>query len=85
MIEVKYTNGIPICPNCDKPTRRIDQGSISTCMGFSSYYDESGNLVSNNPNISTSTYFCENCRKEFSVKSQYGKSEYVDHLKQTYS
>lgn len=85
MKEVKYTNGIPICPTCDKPTHRSAGMSSTTCMGFLRVYDENGNDVSSNPNITTSSYFCQNCRKEFSIRSQFGKSEYVDHLKQTYS
>lgn len=77
MKEVTYTNGIPICPVCDKPTYRTAEYSTSTCMAFSPMYDPEGNNISNNPNITTSIYFCQNCREEFSVKSQSGKSEYV--------
>lgn len=86
MKEVTYTNGIPICPVCDKPTPRGDTGfSTSTCMGFSRSYDKNGKDISINPNISTHSYNCHECGNQFTVKTQFGKSEYVDHLKQTYS
>lgn len=86
MKEVSYTNGIPICPFCDKPTERGGSGySTSTCMSFSRVYDENGNDISVNPNISVERYTCHCCGNGFAVKTQFGKSEYTKHLKLTYS
>ena len=34
------TNGIPICPNCKKSTKRTVGTSMSTCMYFPPVYDE---------------------------------------------
>lgn len=85
MKEVSYTKGIPICPVCDKPTHRTDYGTISTSMSVSYSYDESGDPLLYDPNTYTQTYFCQNCRKEYGVKTQYGKSEYTEGFKMTFS
>lgn len=67
-MDVKYTGGLPICPNCQKGTNRQLLGTMSTCLGFSAVYDEKGNDVTVNPNTVTSEFYCAECRSKFAVK-----------------
>ena len=65
--EVKYTNSIPLCPNCNKPTVRTQGGSSSTCMYFPPRYDENGINVNPDRNRVTSEWHCEECNKDYHI------------------
>lgn len=60
------------CPKCDSLAANIGT-SMSTCMGYSSYYDDDGNYVNNNPNITTRYYTCRKCGTSYFIREQYGK------------
>jgi hypothetical protein len=65
------TNGIPICPNCKKPTKRTVGTSTSTCMYFPPIYDENGNNTNPDRNKTTASYTCLECQKDYSVSGNY--------------
>lgn len=67
-MEVIYTNNIPQCPHCNKPTKRSgsSMGSTTT-MYFPPFYDENGNNTNPDRNISTSYWHCHECGKEYTV------------------
>lgn len=70
-MKVEFTNGIPICPNCQKSTRRQHKGSTSTLMNYQPIYDENGNNINPDRNISTSYYDCLDCDKNYCVKGNH--------------
>lgn len=78
MKEVKFTKGIPICPNCDKPTVRTIGYSTSTCLGYTPVYDENGDNVSQDMNTVTSNYYCQGCNNHFATKSQGKNTSYIE-------
>lgn len=61
------------CPNCGSLSAHIGM-SMSTCMGWSAYYDEKGNYVNNYPNIHTTEYTCGKCGTRYVISTQHGKS-----------
>ena len=61
------------CPKCGSLSAHIGM-SMSTCMGWSAYYDEKGNYVNNDPNIYTTEYTCDKCGTRYSMSTQHGKS-----------
>lgn len=65
--EVKYTDSIPVCPFCDKPTSRTFAGSQSTLMMGSTTYDENGFSTYYDPNTYYDTYICNQCKKQYTV------------------
>lgn len=68
-IEYKETNGIPICPNCQKPTKRSGGGvCTTTLMWFEPNYDENGINTNPDRNTITTTYRCEECGKDYATK-----------------
>lgn len=66
--EVKYTGNIPICPNCKVGTIREPLGSVKTTRYFPPIYNEKGENTNVDRNDTTSTYFCKECNKKFSIK-----------------
>ena len=42
---VKYTKDIPICPYCDKATRRSFKSATSTLLHFEQMYDDDGSPI----------------------------------------
>lgn len=76
MKEVKFTQDIPLCPHCEVPTVRSKGVSSTTAMGWNIEYDELGNDISQDPNITTDTYYCHKCDGKYSVVTRFGKSEY---------
>jgi hypothetical protein len=68
---IKYweTNGIPVCPFCQKPTKRTGGGhSFTTLAYFPPQYDENG--VNTNPdrNITTRSWQCLECGNRYRTK-----------------
>jgi len=54
------------CPFCVEEGKKsiVHNKSLeTTCLGFSSYYDEEGNYHSHNPNKHNDTYYCSNGHK----------------------
>lgn len=52
-----------ICEECKKEGKKsqVNEGpSMTTCMGFSPYYDEDGKHHSHDPNTSTVSFSCSN-------------------------
>jgi len=67
--DFKYTetNGIPVCPICQIPTRRLGGVGTTTLMHFPPLYDENGVNINPNRNTSTCSYNCLKCGKSFGV------------------
>lgn len=63
-----FTNkiNIPICPKCQKLTKRQKLYSITTAMYCPEAYDENGNLISEDLNKTSSKWRCLNCGEEYS-------------------
>lgn len=61
------------CPRCGSLSA-ILKGSMTTLIGFSSYYDEEGNYISNDPNKVTTNYVCMKCGNVYNVTTQQGES-----------
>lgn len=66
-MEVVFTNGVPLCPYCQKPTRRQEGMSMSTCLAFIPTYDENGINTNPDRNNVTTDYECLGCDKVFSI------------------
>lgn len=69
---ITETNGIPVCPHCDKPTRRTEDGpSMTTCVYYPPIYDENG--VNTNPDRNTTTrgYKCLECNESYTTSGNY--------------
>lgn len=66
--KVKYTNGIPICPNCNKPTIRTKGARTSTLIYFPPRYDENGVNLNPDRNTVTSEWRCEGCNKDYLIR-----------------
>lgn len=69
MEKFKYaeTNGIPICPNCKKPTKRTGGFGRTTCAYFKPIYDKNGNNINPDRNTDTMEWTCEDCGKKYTV------------------
>lgn len=70
-----------LCPKCQREGLRsivYPQGSSATCLGFTTYYDEEGNCVNNDPNKYSTEYICSNNHNWSSV-TQAGKTEIIHH------
>lgn len=69
--EYQETNGIPVCPHCKKPTERVGNVGMKTCMYFPPVYDKNG--VNTNPdrNTITSTWHCNECGKDYKTAGNY--------------
>jgi len=68
MGKIEHTNGIPICPNCKKPTRRQLIDSSATCAYYPPVYDEEGNNVNPDRNIITNKYQCIACGHVYDLR-----------------
>ena len=64
----KETNGIPICPYCQRPTKRTGGGGNSTLMYFPPRYDERGQNINPDRNILTFEWRCEKCGKVYRTR-----------------
>lgn len=62
----------PKCPKCGSLSHTLGM-TTRTCMGISTWTDESGNIQSNDPNITTSQRTCRKCSHTFIVEFQYGE------------
>lgn len=62
---------------CDKDCQFTQGGSISTLVCYPARYDKDG--VNTNPdrNTTTTSYSCLTCKKDFTVKSGYGRETTV--------
>lgn len=69
--EIVWTNGIPVCPYCDKPTKRSEGMSTVTAMYFPPVYDEKGNNINPDKNRKTTDYYCYECDKNYSISGNY--------------
>lgn len=61
------------CPRCGSLSARIGS-SMTTLIGFSSYYDEKGNYVNNDPNKVITNYTCMKCGNIYNITTQNGIS-----------
>jgi len=66
--KVNYTGLIPQCPYCKKPTKRSQGGSVTTVMYFRPTYDEKGNEITTDSNITTTDWYCFECNQHFEIK-----------------
>jgi len=71
MITSDFTNGIPICPYCKKPTRRTVGSSSETLMYFCPIYDKEGNNTNPDRNTLTTNWQCLECGKSYQTKGNY--------------
>jgi len=67
---VIFTNGVPQCPHCEKPTKRIGGGTI-TCAYYPPIYDENGNNTNPDRNTITSEYQCLECNNKYSTSGNH--------------
>ena len=65
---VKFTGTIPICPNCNQPTKRTGGTVVMTALYYSPVYDEQGNSINPDRNTQTSSWLCEACDKPYWIK-----------------
>ena len=63
----KETNGIPICPYCRKPTKRIKGREISTLVHSPPIYNKEGKVINSDRNIYTYIWQCLKCGKEYTT------------------
>ncbi len=68
---------------CERKDCRFAPGaSTTTCMGWQPVYDRNGNRMDDgDPNITTTSFRCLTCKREFSCRTQYNKqtwAEWVD-------
>ena len=77
--EYKETSGIPICPYCQKPTKRSNIGpNTSTLMAYAIVFDENGRDISEDHNTHRSTYQCHTCGKTYTISgNQYKGYQYI--------
>ena len=67
--KVIYTNGIPQCPYCKRPTKRTVAGaSIVTCAYYPPAYNEAGINTNPDRNVHTQSYHCYECNNNYIVK-----------------
>jgi len=77
--EVIFTNDIPICPYCNKPTKRSSGVCYKTALYYSPIYDENGNNTNPDRNIITREYQCLECGKTYVIKgNDYDGWRYLD-------
>jgi len=65
-MKAELTNGVPMCPICNKPTRRMAGVSMGSFVFHPAVYDESGNRVEQHPSM-TEEYTCMACGKLYRV------------------
>ena len=66
-IEYAETNGVPVCPICQKPTMRTGSGGTSTLMYFAPVYDEHGNNINPDRNTNIFSYDCHECGTHYGI------------------
>ncbi len=71
VLEYSETNGIPICPYCQKPTLRTGGTSFTTLMYFYPIYNEHGENTNPDRNIITSNWHCNECGKDYCTAGNY--------------
>jgi len=64
---VKYTNGIPQCPYCNKPTKRTAGMITCTALFFQPMYDKNGVNINPDRNTRTQGWRCCECEKNYAV------------------
>lgn len=64
---VEFTQNIPLCPNCKKPTKRKYEATEVTGMYFKPIYNESGENINPDRNIRTEYYTCSECSKLYKI------------------
>lgn len=69
--EVIYTNEIPQCPFCEKPTRRSGGASSVTCAYYQPIFNEKGENTNPDRNTITSNWDCLDCGKPYSTAGNY--------------
>jgi ribosomal protein L37AE/L43A len=67
---MKYqeTNGIPVCPFCQKPTERTGGMGTVTLAYFTPVYDETGKNINPDRNTCTTNWHCNNCGKDYQTE-----------------
>ncbi len=67
--EFKYTetNGIPICPYCQKPTERTGGAGSVTLAYYTPIYNKYGNNINPDRNTITSIWYCTGCGNSYTV------------------
>lgn len=65
-------NSVIKCPHCGSQAR-VDQGGTVTLAFCPTIYDDNGNIISSDGNISTHSWRCSSCGTEYETKTQYGK------------
>ena len=68
-VQFKYseTNGIPICPHCQKPTQRSGGTGSTTLTYFHPVYDETGVNINPDRNTTTTQWHCHECQKDYAI------------------
>jgi hypothetical protein len=64
---IKFTETIPICPVCKKPTVRIEGYSTTTDMYFPPTFNEKGENINPDRNIITRSYICKQCGTQYKI------------------
>lgn len=65
--EYQETNGVPICPYCQKPTRRGGGCGSVTLVYYEPIYDANGTNTNPDRNTETSGWTCHKCGNSYSV------------------
>lgn len=66
-MKIEYTNGVPICPYCNKPTKRSMGIGTVTMRIYEPIYDEKGNNINPDRNIRNKPYHCHECGKDYAI------------------
>lgn len=67
-MEVQMTNGIPICPKCQKPTERSGGGCTSTLVAYPARFGKEGNNINPDRNALTLSYCCHECGTDYKIR-----------------
>lgn len=65
-------NKIPICPKCNKPTKRVQGLSITTAAYYPPVYDENGININPDGNYTTTEFTCLECNTSYYATYQFG-------------
>lgn len=63
---VELTNGVPICPHCKKPTRRMASFRMASMVFKPAMWDEDGKRIEQHMDM-YETYKCLECNNSFKV------------------
>lgn len=66
-LEYRETNGIPICPYCQKPTERTGGYGLVTLLYYEPVYDVNGINTNPDRNTMTMSWECQECGNDYTT------------------